>query len=302
MVDASHNAASHGLTGPSTSRSAVSTIADLLAGAHLARRPRRPDQGQRLGGIEPPVIERAAGNRAGEVSGARLKQLFHVLDRAEPAGGDHRHGDRFGERDGGVEVEALEQAVAGNVGVDDGGDAGVLEAPRDVERGHLRGLRPALDRDLAVAGIEPDRDAAGKLARRRFDQLRIAHRRGADDDAVDALAEPALDRSPCRGCRRRAAPGSDGLEDALDRLAVDRLAGEGAVEIDDVQIFEALVPRRPCACAAGSALNTVARAMSPCCRRTHWPSLRSIAGKRITASTSGNWRSARSPSRWLFSG
>ncbi len=69
--------------------------------------------------------------------------------------------DRLGERDGGVEVEALEHAVARNVGVDDGRDAGVLEALRDVERGELRRFRPALDRDLAVAGIEPDRDAAG---------------------------------------------------------------------------------------------------------------------------------------------
>ncbi len=32
----------------------------------------------------------------------------------------------------------------------------------------------------------------------------------------------------------------DRLEDALDRRGVHRLAGEGAVEIDDVQIFEAL--------------------------------------------------------------
>src|SRR5438128_8926569 len=38
-----------------------------------------------------------------------------------------------------------------------------------------------------------------------------------------------------------------------------------------------------CACAAGSRLNTVARAMSPCCRRTARPSLRSMAGKRITS-------------------
>src|SRR5580692_225925 len=38
-----------------------------------------------------------------------------------------------------------------------------------------------------------------------------------------------------------------------------------------------------CACAAGSRLNTVARAMSPCCGRTARPSLRSMAGNRITA-------------------
>ena len=37
------------------------------------------------------------------------------------------------------------------------------------------------------------------------------------------------------------------------------------------------------ACAGGSSEKTVARAMSPCTRRTHAPPLRSMAGKRITA-------------------
>jgi hypothetical protein len=32
----------------------------------------RPHEPQRFGWIEPPVIERAAGNGAGELSGARL--------------------------------------------------------------------------------------------------------------------------------------------------------------------------------------------------------------------------------------
>src|SRR5262249_51128161 len=39
----------------------------------------------------------------------------------------------------------------------------------------------------------------------------------------------------------------------------------------------------PTAWAAASRLNTVARPMSPCSRRTHTPSLRSIAGNRIKA-------------------
>ncbi len=52
-------------------------------------------------------------------------------------------------------------------------------------------------------------------------------------------------------------------------------------------------PRRRGAWAAGSALNTVARSISPWRRRTQLPSLRSMAGNRITAATSGNWRSAR---------
>ena len=77
-----------------------------------------------------------------------------------------------GERNGRVEIEALEQAVARDVGEDDGGDAGILEPLRDVERGDFGGLGPALDRDLAVARVEPDRDPAGNFLRGALDQLR----------------------------------------------------------------------------------------------------------------------------------
>ena len=42
-------------------------------------------------GIEPAVIERAAGNRAFELFRARLEQRAYVSDRGEPAGSDHRN-------------------------------------------------------------------------------------------------------------------------------------------------------------------------------------------------------------------
>ena len=99
---------------------------------------------------------------------------------------------RLGQRNRRVEIEALEQPVARDVGKNDRGDAGILEPLRDFERGHLRGLGPAFDRDLAVAGVETDRDAAGKFFRGALHQFRIAHRRGADDHARDALVEPGL--------------------------------------------------------------------------------------------------------------
>src|SRR5690606_21447924 len=92
------------------------------------------------------------------------------------------------------EIEALEQAVARDIREDDGRDAGILEALRDLQRRHLRRLRPALDCDLAVTRVEADRDAARKRFCGLLHQRRIAHRRSADDDARDALAEPALDR------------------------------------------------------------------------------------------------------------
>ena len=123
---------------------------------------------KRLRHIHPPVIKRAAGDGAGEFLGARLQQRLDVVDRGQAAGGDHRNRNRVGQRDGGVEIETFEQTVARDVGIDDGGNAGVLEAARDRERREFGDFRPALHRHLAVARIEPDRDAAGKfLAPRR---------------------------------------------------------------------------------------------------------------------------------------
>src|ERR1700693_6395341 len=81
-------------------------------------RPRRADQPQRLAGIEPAVIERAAGDGAGQLGGTRVQHLPDVAEGCQPARGDDR--DRYGirQRNGGVEVQALEQPVAGNIGVD----------------------------------------------------------------------------------------------------------------------------------------------------------------------------------------
>ena len=104
----------------------------------------------------------------------------------------------------------------------------------------LRGLGPAFDRDLAVARVEADRDAAGKFPRGALHQLGIAHRRGADDDARDALGEPGLDGREVADAAAELHRHGDRLEHRLDRQRVDRLAGKGAVEIDHMQIFETL--------------------------------------------------------------
>src|ERR1700737_3398333 len=91
--------------------------------------------------------------RSARVADQRQRR-FHILDGSKTARRDDGNRDPLGECDGRVEIEALEQAVARDVGKDDRGDAGILKSLRDFERGHLRGLGPAFDRDLAVAGVE----------------------------------------------------------------------------------------------------------------------------------------------------
>ena len=150
-------------------------------------------------------------------------------------------------------------------------------------------------------------------------QRRIAHRRGADDDAVDALVEPAFDRrhvadaaaelhAACRSPRGCARPPARSPACRQTRRRDRRCADTRSPGVS-----------KACACAAGSRLNTVARAMSPCSRRTHRPSFRSMAGNRITRSHrighgppnfgprhhGFHFRKlaiSASPSFWLFSG
>ncbi len=86
------------------------------------------------------------------------------------------------------------------------------------------------------------RISAGSLLHQR----RIAHRGGADDDARHAFAEPGFDRRAVADAAAELRRDFHRRKDALDRRGVDRLAGESAVEIDEVQIFETLLLERLC--------------------------------------------------------
>src|SRR4051812_1452078 len=78
------------------------------------------DQRQRGCGIEPPVIKRTAGDDAGQLIRPRRQHRLDVLDRGETAGGDDGNGDALRQRNRRVDIEALEQAIAGDIGEDDG--------------------------------------------------------------------------------------------------------------------------------------------------------------------------------------
>src|SRR5262245_36225613 len=82
--------------------------ADLVQGERLTSSGlMRRDERQRRRRVEPPVVERAPGDRTGKLARARLQQLLHIVDRRQSAGGDHRDVDRIRQRDAGIEVKAL---------------------------------------------------------------------------------------------------------------------------------------------------------------------------------------------------
>ena len=242
---------------------------------------------------------------------------------AKAAGGDHRDvATASRQLEAGLQVKPFQHAVALDVGVDDRGDAGVLEPPREVERASARDVsRPALDRDLAVAGVDADGDAARETA-----SPPRCTSAGSRTAAVPMMtrATPLSSQRSIVSRSRMPPPSCTGMpdrrEDRLDRRRIDRPAGEGAVQIDDVQLLEAcaakVVRLRGRVIVEDGGARHVALL-----RRTHTPSLRSMAGNRITAAhrrlrlcaakrqeIGPSWlpsqeiRDSRDPSRWLFSG
>ena len=86
----------------------------------------------------------------------------------------------------------------------------------------------------------PTAIAAGIKPRRLAHEIGVLQRRRADDDARDALLQPAAtvrrSRTPPPSCTFMPVPAR--MRSTAAR--VHRLPGEGAVEIDDVQIVETL--------------------------------------------------------------
>ena len=70
-----------------------------------------------------------------------------------------------------------QNAVAVNIGVDDGGDASALELPGQFDNAKLGGFRPAFHRHAAVAGIDANGDTVRKVY---FTEIREGRYRRVD--------------------------------------------------------------------------------------------------------------------------
>ena len=162
---------------------------------------------------------------------------------------------------GGFDVDAGQHAVAADVGVD---DRLRRRSPRtSCARSTTSwpvSLRPAVGRHLAVLGVQADDDVAGEGGAGVVQETGVLDRRGADDDVAQAVVEVALDGVEVADAAAQLHRNlvADFLEDGLDRRFVLRLAGEGAVQVDQMQAARALVDPVP---------GHVGRV----CRKTRWP-------------------------------
>src|SRR5450432_3721527 len=83
---------------PLTTRPSLTSRQGMMRDLSIAAS-RGGDQRQRFGGVEPSVIERAAGDGAGEAEAIGLQQALHVLYRGEAARGDDGNRHSLGQRD-----------------------------------------------------------------------------------------------------------------------------------------------------------------------------------------------------------
>nr|GEU28313.1 hypothetical protein [Tanacetum cinerariifolium] len=201
--------------------------------------------------VDRAFVNRTAADHALDAFVLHRAQRFHVADVVQAARSDDGNLDRLRQLDGGLDIDAAHHAVAADVGVDDRFHAVRFEFFRQVDYLVAGHLAPAIGCHLAVLGVEPDDDMAGEGAARIVQEARFLDRGGADDDIADAGVEVALDGVEVAD----AAAQLHGnfievvflgkllhhFEDGLDRAFVFRLAGKGAVQVDQMQAARALL-------------------------------------------------------------
>src|SRR5882672_659223 len=111
-------------------------------------------------------------------------------------------------------------------------------------------LAPAIGRNLAVLGIQGNDDVAAKSTAGVVQETRVLHGGRADDDKTDAAVDVTLDRVEVAQTTAQLDRyvGADRGNDLAHHRLVDRAAGAGAIQVDDVQAARPLrdpVPRYP---------------------------------------------------------
>ncbi len=106
----------------------------------------------------------------------------------------------------------------------------IAATPHDIS---FRG--PALGRDAALAGVDTDGDMSGEGLGGLAHEVGVFDGDGAEDDAGKALFQPHGDGGHVTDAAAKLGGDLDCFQDGFDGGGVDRLAGESAVQVDEVE-------------------------------------------------------------------
>src|SRR5690606_10664 len=187
--------------------------------------------------VECTFVHRAAGDDAHHAFLLHGAQRAHVVQVVESTAGDDGNAQLLCQRNGRLDIDAGEHAVAADIGIENGLDAVVLEFLRQVDHGVPGHFRPAFDRHLAVLGIEGDDDVSVEGGTGVLQEAGILHCGGADHDVAHTAVDVALDRVEIANAAAQLDRQvfADFIDDLPDDGFVLRLAGNRAVEVDDMQ-------------------------------------------------------------------
>ncbi|CAG9213066.1 hypothetical protein BCAR13_260050 [Paraburkholderia caribensis] len=197
----------------------------------------------RRGEVQVARIDRTAADHAFDAFGFHFAQRVDIAHVRQAAARDHGNLHRARKAHRRLDVDALKHAVATDVRVDDRLAAVVLELAREVRNFVARQLAPAVGGDLAVLRIEPDDDMAAERRARFEQEAGVLHRRRADDHVLEAVVQIAFDRVQVAdaAAQLHGNLAADFFDDRANRVFVLRLAGERAVQVDEVQAPRAAV-------------------------------------------------------------
>ena len=221
-------------------------------------------------------VERAAHDDARDAGEGG--ELADVVERADPAGGDHRDAARPATAPVAPEIRAGLRAVARDVGVDDRGGARRRRVARQRHRVEVEDARPPVHRDAPVGGVDADDDPIAEATAQPAEERGVERGARPHDGPpapASSTASTSLDRPQAAA---HLAPGSRRPRSSRARAGLGRAAREGAVEIDDV---EPAARRRPASggpSPPGRRRRPSPRRRRPWRSRTQRPALRSTAG------------------------
>jgi len=134
-----------------------------------------------------------------------------------------------------------------------------------------------------------------------LDEWRVAHGGRPYDDAGDALLQPRFHGRGVTHAATELHRDADGFQNTIDGRRIDRLAGKGPIEIDDVQIFKALLLKG--ARLRGRVAMKHGRALHVALLEPHRETFLEIDGREEDHGDHfKKFAINASPRRWLFSG